>query len=357
MPAFKEQILEALMEVQSECNVSTKCLNLILKKLHPFLKGCEHIEPFKMPRVRARARSPIKQQMHGCVGCNKHVFGPQDHDLVCPTCGTARYARDGKPKEVPVCVCACVLCLISVHVCCVQVCWFFPLGEQIKRLLCIPQYKNLLNYERQHRAIRRHDNFICDVYDTPRWARVVGPPRTRLTRIVLLMCVDGVPAYGRKEVETVKPIQYLILNLPPWLRYKLPYMLVHALIPAELKSEAARKYYDWLGINEITPLRRVGVDGVRVQVYGNTLDTPGRRELLNMQAVSAFYPCPHCLHTWQPGMRKQVYGGYRRFMEMHSPWRNKSFEFMGLTYEFRDVETRDPPILRTDRFSLTNFHY
>ena len=109
VPAFKEQILEALMEVQSECNVSTKCLNLILKKLHPFLKGCEHIEPFKMPRVRARARSPIKQQMHGCVGCNKHVFGPQDHDLVCPTCGTARYARDGKPKEVPVCVCMCVM--------------------------------------------------------------------------------------------------------------------------------------------------------------------------------------------------------------------------------------------------------
>ena len=83
-------------------------------------------------------------------------------------------------------------------------------------------------------------------------------------------------------------------------------MIVHALIPAQLKSQAAKKYYDWLGVNEITPLHREGVDGVRVIVYGNTLDTPGRREVLNMQTVTAFYPCPHCLHTWEPGMRSSL---------------------------------------------------
>lgn len=73
-------------------------------------------------------------------------------------------------------------------------------------------------------------------------------------------------------------------------------MLVQAMIPAHLKGQSAKKYYDWFG-REMTDLYRNGVDGVRVIVYGWTLDTPGRRELLNMQAVQAFYPCPHCLHT------------------------------------------------------------
>ena len=47
----------------------------------------------------------------------------------------------------------------------------------------------------------------------------------------------------------------------------------------------------------MTDLYVNGVDGVRVIYYGTTLDTPGRRELCNMQAVTAFYPCPHCLHN------------------------------------------------------------
>ena len=76
----------------------------------------------------------------------------------------------------------------------------------------------------------------------------------RLERIVIQMCVDGVPAFTKKNskhVGSVKPIQYFVANLPPWLRYKTRFMLVHALIPAELKGAAAKKYYDWLGINEI----------------------------------------------------------------------------------------------------------
>ena len=58
-------------------------------------------------------------------------------------------------------------------------------------------------------------------------------------------------------------------------------MLVHVLIPAELKGQSAKKYYDWFG-TEMTDLFRNGVDGVRIMLYGTTLDTPGRRKLLNM---------------------------------------------------------------------------
>ena len=126
-------------------------------------------------------------------------------------------------------------------------------------------------------------------------------------------------------------------------------MLVHALIPSQLKGPAAKKYFDWLGTNEMTPLFRHGVDGVRVIFFGNTNDTPGRRELLTMQAGSAFYPCPHCLHCWQPGLRGQTYGGYRRFLPLTSRWRQRRFIFRGLTYEFRDEEERSPPAARNDK--------
>ena len=139
------------------------------------------------------------------------------------------------------------------------------------------------------------------------------------------------------------------MNLPPWLRYQAEHMLVHALIPAKLKDQQARKYYNFAATYEMNRLYRVGVNGVRVVLFGTSLDSPGRRELLSMQLVSAYYCCPTCLHTWQPGpYKKLVYGGYRRFLRPGHPMRVKVFRFGGERYEFRDVERRLPPIKRTD---------
>ena len=92
-----------------------------------------------------------------------------------------------------------------------------------------------------------------------------------------------------------------------------------------------------------------GVEGIRVLIYGTTFDAPGRRELLAMQSYTAFYPCPHCLHTWQPGLRGQVYGGYRRYLPIGSRFRNRVFHFLGHTYMFRDFERRPPPPRRTNQ--------
>ena len=50
-------------------------------------------------------------------------------------------------------------------------------------------YRELLMYENVHRAKRRGDNYMCDVYDSPRWQQVVGPLGERLDRIVLHACV------------------------------------------------------------------------------------------------------------------------------------------------------------------------
>ena len=228
-----------------------------------------------------------------------------------------------------------------------QVCHYFPLRSQLSKLLTIPSYRELLMHEYKRKSKAR----VCftDVYDSPRWQEKIGPQTATLKRIVVHSCVDGMPAHNRKECGSVKPIQHLILSLPPWLRYKAEHMLIQMLIPASLKRKGARKYYDFAAFYEINDLYRHGVDGVRVLQFGMTLDTPGRRELLDMQAVQAHFPCPHCLHTWQPGLRGQVYGGYRRFLSLTSPWRAKQFVFMDGTYMYRDVEKRDAPVLRTDR--------
>lgn len=225
-------------------------------------------------------------------------------------------------------------------------CWYFPIREQLRPLLKLPAYRELLKYESQR---VHNDDFMSDVYDSPRWKEVMGAPTNNLSRIALQCCVDGIPAFNRKQSGSVKPVQHIILSLPPWLRYQAKHMLVSMLIPSSLKGNQAKKYYDWAARYEMNDLYRRGVLGVRVVLYGVTLDTPGRRELLNMQAVTAFYPCPHCLHTWQPGIRTQVYGGYRRFLDLHSPWRQREFIFNNQHYMFRDVEERPPPIIRTDQ--------
>lgn len=233
-------------------------------------------------------------------------------------------------------------------------------------MLQLPAYRLLLMHESRR---VRSDSMMSDVYDSPRWREKVGEPTDNLERIALQYCVDAIPAFNRKQSGSVKPAQFINLSLPPWLRYQARHMMVHMLIPAHLKGKVcvptpvcvliqyshyslgkqARKYYDWSASYEMNDMHRLGVDGVRVLLYGVTLDSPGRRELLSMTSVSSFYPCPHCLHTAQPGLHGQVYGGFRRFLDINSPWRQRSFVYKGHTYMFRDVELRETPPQRTDK--------
>ena len=139
-----------------------------------------------------------------------------------------------------------------------------------------------------------------------------------MTNSNLIQIVNGQTLFATQG--SVKPWLEANFNLPPWLRYQAEHMLVHALIPAKLKDAQARKYYDFAAVYEMNRLYREGVNGVRVVLYGTSLDSPGRRELLSMQLVSAYYCCPNCLHTRQPGpYKKLVYGGYRRFLRPGHP--------------------------------------
>ena len=319
----------SLRKVQRLTGCTNKTLYTFLEVLEPYLvTGCTRKE-IRAAEKDLCARSGANAiKLNGCVNCN-HIFEPDHEDAECPHCDHPRYDDDGVPNEVG---------------------FYFPLRDQLAGMLSIPAYRHLLLHEWRR---SKSPSLMSDVYDSPRWHEKMGPPTQTLERIAIQGCVDSMPAHNRKNAGSVKPVQYVVLSLPPWLRYKAKNMVTQMLVVSDLKGDSARKYYDWAATYEINDLHTRGVDGVRVIFYGMTLDTPGRREMLCMQKESAFYPCPHCLHTLQPGMRDQLKNGFRCFLVKTSLWRKCEFVVRGLKYQFRDEEERDVPALRTDKTVAT----
>ena len=166
-------------------------------------------------------------------------------------------------------------------------------------------------------------------------------------RIGLLYCVDGIPAFKPGGLS-LKPSEFMILSLPPWERSKPENMLLHMLLPAKLKGQALKKYYDWAASFELNSLHEDGIDGVRVIHFGNSLDTPGRAELLQMQSSSAYQGCPYCFHSWDRGpVKKPAFNGARRFLPHGSTRREQVFREDELLYMYKDVERRVKPVNRT----------
>ena len=89
---------------------------------------------------------------------------------------------------------AVVLCNVA------QVFWYFPLKNQLETLLRSAKYQYLLLHETRR---ARSPGLMTDVYDTPRWRKVAGPPTKHLTRIVYQICVDGFPWSKRKHLVLV----------------------------------------------------------------------------------------------------------------------------------------------------------
>ena len=95
------KIRNLLRLVQHRSGCATSTLDLVLKYLHPCLKGCEDLkkEEMKMTNI-VKKLSLRKRQLHGCVRCNGHVFGPTCAATQCPKCNFPRYNEKGFPNEV-----------------------------------------------------------------------------------------------------------------------------------------------------------------------------------------------------------------------------------------------------------------
>ena len=79
--------------------------------------------------------------LHGCVGCHRKVWAPEDPADVCELCGGDRFDPAGKPKE------------FIVH---------FPLSAQIKGLLGCKQYAEAARHE--CRRTQTNPAYMCGNY-------------------------------------------------------------------------------------------------------------------------------------------------------------------------------------------------
>ena len=259
-----------LRVVQRRTFCSTKTLEAVAGAVCPAL-NIRTLQRQTDRKLNERAGA-VCLQLHGCVWCNKFVFLPDNKACVCPKCGGARYNEDSVPYEV---------------------CTYFPLEPQVRKLLELPNFRWLLGYEYRRPA---NPKFMTDVYDSPMWHKLFGPPDAKQIRVVLQLAVDGIPAFSVSNGVSVKPWGYMILSLAPHLRVRAGNFLLQCLIPSRLKGQAAKKYYDFAAYYEMNRLHDEGIDGVRVVVYGTTLDTPARAELLQLQVcVSVSNMCLICI--------------------------------------------------------------
>ena len=264
------QMWSDLRVVQRRTFCSTKTLEAVAGAVCPAL-NIRTLQRQTDRKLNERAGA-VCLQLHGCVWCNKFVFLPDNKACVCPKCGGARYNEDSVPYEV---------------------CTYFPLEPQVRKLLELPNFRWLLGYEYRRPA---NPKFMTDVYDSPMWHKLFGPPDAKQIRVVLQLAVDGIPAFSVSNGVSVKPWGYMILSLAPHLRVRAGNFLLQCLIPSRLKGQAAKKYYDFAAYYEMNRLHDEGIDGVRVVVYGTTLDTPARAELLQLQVcVSVSNMCLICI--------------------------------------------------------------
>ena len=142
---------------------------------------------------------------------------------------------------------------------------------------------------------------MSDVYDSPQWAKVMGPPTRRLTRVALLGCVDGIPAFRIGGLSLV-PSEWIFLNFAPEYRNRAGNIIIHMLLDSTLSANAMRKYYKFAANYEMNQLNQVGVDGVRFIVFANTLDTKG----VSIPSIHPFYSMHPCI-LFHPYIHVPIY--------------------------------------------------
>ena len=74
----------------------------------------------------------------------------------------------------------------------------------------------------------------------------------------LLCCLDGIPAFTCNGISLM-PCEYMLLNLPPWIRFKVENIFISMLIPHTLSPQAQRKYFNKVIEVDLNPMAREGL--------------------------------------------------------------------------------------------------
>ena len=114
-----------------------------------------------------------------------------------------------------------------------------------------------------------------------------------------------------------------------------------------------KKYFDWAAAYELNDLANIGVDGVKVKVFGTSMDSPGRAEMVGMQGHMGYTSCCVCKHCFSPGIgraKQCVFDGYRDFLQTGSVARQTRFNHENIVYQYSAVSTKAAPEFRTNKF-------
>ena len=248
----------------------------------------------------------------------------------CPKCGTRRFDNRGNPVEFLI---------------------WFPLYPRLEALLKVSQFQREVRYEnrRQH-----HADYVTDVYDCRWYKELMGDVRGNLiTRMALLLCLDGFPAFHAKHkgAPSLMPAEFVLLSLPPHLRYDPDNILMWMLIPQEMSASSQLKYFRYICRTELNPLQTEGVPGpdgpVHVKLFGASLDLKGKEKFYNQIQVVGYCGCSTCCIHYDQGPDGAIYGCSRQFLPVDHPLRSKDCEFEGLTLHYRREERRPAPATKT----------
>ena len=132
--------------------------------------------------------------------------------------------------------------------------FYFPLHKRLRALFRLRNFKKLLEHEHSR---PRNPSLISDVYDSPAWRSFMGVPKSPCERIGLLGCSDSFQAHNCGTLSLI-PLEYVILSLPPALRFKSEYMLLSMFLPTNVKGLGQKKYYDFTAEYELNKLYHTG---------------------------------------------------------------------------------------------------
>ena len=270
--------------------------------------------------------------LYGCAsqGCDQ-VWRDTDIGAVCPKCTTNRYDEDGNARE--------------------SVVWF-PLRPRLEALLKCPQFVKAV----LHEGCRPHHsrNIVSDVYDCHAYQELLGPVSPgKITRMGLLLCMDGFPAFHGKHKgsPSLMPAEFVLLSLPPSLRYDPDNMLMFMLVPHDMSSASQLKYFQYVVRQDLNPLQKDGVQGpdgkVKVKIFGAVMDLKGKEKFYNIESIVGYCSCTTCLVHFDKGPKGPIYCCARRFLPPGHPMRQQNCIFEGLQLSFAKQEPRSAPNIKT----------
>jgi hypothetical protein len=133
--------------------------------------------------------------------------------------------------------------------------FYFPLTPRFKALLRTAQFRKWIQHEYER---PRNPDLMSDIFDTPAWKEFAGRVTNPVLRIILLFCIDAIPAFADNSYS-LKPAEFIILSLPPALRGQAQNIMLFMLVPATMKT-GQKKYFDFAARYELNDLFNTGIN-------------------------------------------------------------------------------------------------